>query len=65
MNKADLETFCTGPIDIIDYAIFSNMFFFEEFGQFGNANFHLTKDWKAIKVNDDMFTTFGSKVWDA
>lgn len=38
---------------------------FEEFGQFGNANFYYAKDWKTTKFSDEFRQNFGTKEWDA
>lgn len=43
MDLSELQTFCQGDKNIADYAIFENMKFFQEFGEFGNANYHVTR----------------------
>lgn len=43
MDLSELQTFCQGDQKIADYAIFENMKFFQEFGEFGNANYHVTR----------------------
>lgn len=65
MDLAELKTFCNTASELLaDYAIFSNMDSFVEFGQFGNANYHFAKDWKKVAFDTDFVSTFGTKTWD-
>lgn len=40
--------------------LFSNLDFFDKYGQFGNANIYKPKDWKDIIVDSD-FSSLGSQ----
>lgn len=63
-DLAELKAYCENTsLDINEYAIIQNMDLFEEFGQFGNANFYYAKDWKETKFSADFRQNFGTKEW--
>lgn len=51
MDLTELKAFCQNGQGLDEYQIFSNMVFFQKFGQFGNANYHYEKVSLFISLN--------------